>query len=290
MKSATTFSNLLRGFALSLLLGISLPATAGGAAAGPEADRKQLLELYRAKFPDKKIEDHVLGALIFSPDAKFQYDAMMEMPAWEPVVDQGKAMWERPFRNGKRFADCFPNGGRNIAGSYPTFDKALGKVVTFEMAINRCLRANGEAEFKHDDMATMGLVSLYGRTLSDGTKMDVKVEGPEALAAYEAGKQFFYARRGQLNFACATCHVGNAGNHVRSEFLSPVTGQATHWPLFRGEATLKDLFTLHRRYAACSGLVRSTPLALGSEEYNNLEYFHSYMSNGLPIKAGVWRK
>lgn len=291
MTSAIKSTNLLRGIALlSVALGISLAATAGGTAGSPEADRKQLIELYSTKFPDKKPEDFVLGALLFSRDAKDQYEAMMEMPAWEPVIDQGRAMWDRPFKNGKRFADCFPNGGKNVAGGYPQFDKGLRKVVTFEMAINGCLRANGEAEFKHDDVATMGVVSLYARTLSDGSKMNVKVEGPEALAAYDAGKQLFNARRGQLNFACATCHVGNAGNHVRSEFLSPVTGQATHWPLFRGEATLKDLFTLQRRYAACSTLVRSAPLALGSEEYNNLEYFHSYMSNGLPIKAGVWRK
>jgi L-cysteine S-thiosulfotransferase len=215
---------------------------------------------------------------------------MMEMPAWEPYMDKGKALWERPFKNGKSFVSCFANGGRNVAGNYPKFDKALGKVVTFEMAINRCLRDNGEPEFSHDDVATMGLVSLYARSLSDGMQMNVKVESSEELAAYEAGKKFFYARRGQLNFACASCHVGNAGDRVRREFLSPTTGQATHWPLFRGEATLKDLFTLQRRYAACSALVRSTPLALGSEEYNDLEYFHSYMSNGLSLKSGVWRK
>lgn len=283
-------NTLLKGLAFTLTLLTTLVAFGGDAPASPEADRKHLLELYRGKFPDTKVEDYSLGALIFSPDAKSQYDAMMVMPAWEPSLDKGKELWERPFKNGKRFADCFTDGGKNVAGNYPLFDKALGKVVTFEMAINQCLRNNGEAEFKHSDVATMGLVSLYGRSLSDGMKMDVKVEGAEALAAYEAGKHFFYARRGQLNFACASCHVGNAGNRVRREFMSPVTGQATHWPLFRGEAALKDLFTLQRRYAACAGLVRSTPLPLGSEEYNNLEYFHSYMSNGLPLKAGVWRK
>jgi sulfur-oxidizing protein SoxA len=36
--------------------------------------------------------------------------------------------------------------------------------------------------------------------------------------------------------------------------------------------------------------VRAVPFKIGSEEYNDLEYFHSYMSNGLPLQASVWRK
>jgi len=259
-------------------------------AATPEDDRKQLLEIYKGRFPDKKVEDYVYGALMFSADAKAQYDSMMEMPPAELGLSKGKSLWEAPFKNGQSLATCFPDGGKGAAGNYPHFDKQLGKVVTFEMAINKCIRDNGGIEFRHDDMSKMGVVSLYARSLSDGMRTNVKVVGPEALAAYEAGKKFFYTRRGQLNFACASCHTGNAGNQVRNEFLSPAVGHTTHWPLFRGEATLGDLFTLQRRYGACSNLVRSTPLPLGSEAYNNLEYFHTYQSNGLPLQAGVWRK
>jgi sulfur-oxidizing protein SoxA len=36
--------------------------------------------------------------------------------------------------------------------------------------------------------------------------------------------------------------------------------------------------------------VRAVPFAAGSEELNNLEYFHSYTSNGLPLKASVYRR
>jgi len=50
------------------------------------------------------------------------------------------------------------------------------------------------------------------------------------------------------------------------------------------------LFTLQRRYSACNQLVRAVPMEIGGEEYNNLEYFHSYLSNGLPLKSSVFRK
>jgi hypothetical protein len=35
---------------------------------------------------------------------------------------------------------------------------------------------------------------------------------PRALAAYQNGEKYFYARRGQLNFSCASCHVQAAGD------------------------------------------------------------------------------
>jgi len=36
--------------------------------------------------------------------------------------------------------------------------------------------------------------------------------------------------------------------------------------------------------------VGAVPFAAGSEELNSLEYFHSYLSNGLPLRASVYRR
>lgn len=272
---------------LLALLGASVVWGATSAVAAPEDDRKEIVNFYQKKFPNVKYEDYVYGALALDKGSKAQYEAIMEFPPFDSVLDKGKAMWDKPFKNGKTFASCFPNGGKNVAGNYPYFDEASGKVVTFEAAINKCLRDNGEAEFKYGDVPTMGTLTAYARTLSDGMKMNVKVDGPKALAAYEAGKKHFYTRRGQLNFACATCHIDNGGNMVRNEILSPALGQATHWPVFRGG---DNLVTLQTRYKGCNTQVRAVPFSEGSDEYNNLEYFHSYLSNGLPVKASVFRK
>lgn len=273
---------------LAAVLSAACALGAVEANAGPEQDRMQLVSLYKAKFNGVPLDDYVYGALIASPDSKMQYDDIMAFPPFQSQLEDGKKLWETPFRNGKSFASCFPDGGRNVAGNYPYFDDALGKVVTFEMAINKCLRDNGEAEFKHDDMNTMGLVTAYARTLSDGMRMNIKVEGPAASAAYERGKQLFFGRRGQFDFSCATCHVSHGGDHIRNEFLSPVVGQATHWPVFRAPGD--DLWTLQKRYVGCYKLIRAVAPPVGSEDFNNLEYFHSYQSNGLPMKAAVFRK
>lgn len=257
-------------------------------AVAPEDVRKNIVGAVQKKYADVPVKDYVHGALAFSADAKAQYDSMMEFPPFEGEIEKGKALWETPFRNGKTYADCLPNGGRRVAGNYPYYDDSRGKVVTFEMAINDCRIANGESPYKHSDMNTMGLLTAYARTLSDGMSMNIVVKGPGAEKAFEAGRKQFFQRRGQLNFSCATCHVDNVGNILRTEYLSMAPGHAVHWPAFRGGDY--TLFTLQRRYSVCNQLVRSSPLEIGGEDYNNLEYFHSYLSNGMPLKASVFRK
>lgn len=260
---------------------------AGMAHATPESDRQDFIKYYTGKFPNVKVEDYVYGALAFDSDSKSQYEAIMEFPPFEGEIEKGQKMWEKPFKNGKTYADCLPNGGKQIAGNYPLFDEAKGKVVTLIDAINDCRVANGEEAYKPNDMKTMGLLTAYMRTLSDGMLVNIKVEGPKAMAAYEDGKKTFFSRRGQLNFACASCHVQNVGSRLRSELISPAVGHAVHWPVFRAG---DNLVALQNRYTGCFSQVRAVPPPVGGTTMNNLEYFHSSLSNGLPMKASVFRK
>ncbi len=272
---------------LTGMAGLGIALGAATAHASPEKDRQELIKYYTSKYPNVKVEDYIYGALAFDAGSKAQYDAIMEFPPFDSQVEAGRKMWETPFKNGKTYASCLPNGGKQIAGNYPMFDEAKGKVVTLHDAINDCRVANGEEAFKVNDMKTMGTLTAYMRTLSDGMLMNVKVEGPKAMAAYEDGKKTFYSRKGQLNFACATCHVQNGGNYLRSELMSPVVGHAVHWPVFRAG---DNLVTLQQRYQGCFSQVRQVPPPQGGTTMNNLEYFHSALSNGLPMKASVFRK
>ena len=277
-----------RSALLLACLGLNGMWVGAEAATTPEEVRLKIVQAVEKKFPDIRFADYVYGALAFSPDAMGQYTSLMEFPPFETEIDKGRKLWETPLKSGRTYADCLPNGGSHIAGNYPYFDDLHGKVVTFEMAINDCRVANGEEPYKHADMATMGLLTAYARTLSDGMKMNIKVEGAAAHQAFDAGRKEFFRRKGQLNFSCATCHVDNVGNILRTEYLSMAPGQATHWPAFRSGDYV--LWTLQRRYSICNTLVRAAPAEIGGETYNNLEYFHSYLSNGLPLKAAVFRK
>ncbi len=253
----------------------------------PEQDRADFVRYFRDRFPGIELEQYVHGALMLSEDAKAQYDSIMEFPPFQGDIERGRRLWQAPFRNGRTYASCFPNGGRNVAAKYPYFDDKLDRVVTFEMAINRCRRDNAEPELDYGDPGAMGVLTAYARTLSDGSIVDIKVESSGARRSYEEGRALYHRRIGQLNLACASCHVTHAGNYFRDEILSPGLGQTTHFPVFRGG---EFLFTLHMRYQRCMEAMRAAPFAAGSEELNNLEYFHSYLSNGLPLKASVYRK
>jgi sulfur-oxidizing protein SoxA len=256
------------------------------AQADPEEDRTILLEHYRQTFPNIKLENYVYGALSMNNDAKSQYDEIMSFPPFSGDVRQGGVQWEKSFANGEKFDSCFKNDGVYAAAHYPYFDDKLGKVVTFENAINNCLKKNGEPEIPYASQE-MAILTSYARSLSDGARVRIKVNGPAALAAYEKGKAIYFARNGQLNFSCATCHVDYAGKFVRSEQLSMMIGQASHWPEFRSGT---EPTTLQGRYAQCQKNVRAKPFAFNSTEYNDLEYFMTYMSNGLKMLTPVFRK
>jgi sulfur-oxidizing protein SoxA len=276
---------------VALAIGIALCWLVASAHANdqptPQQDHQRWVQHFAQRFPGTRLDDYVYGAMISNPGAREQYEQIMEFPPFLGDIEAGKKIWEAPFKNGKTFSDCFPNGGRYVLGNYPYFDEKLGRVLTFESAINACLRANGEKEFAYGERQPMGVLTAYARTLSDGMRMNVRVDSPGALAKYEAGKSLFFRRIGQLNAACAGCHYFNAGNTMRMEIISPALGHATHWPIFRGG---EELMTFQGRFKRCMEQMRAVPFGYDSEEWNDLEYFLSAMSNGLPLKSSVFRK
>lgn len=264
-----------------LLLCVSL-----GAHAVPEEDRIALINHYKQILPNIKLDDYIYGALAMNPEAMEQYDEVMGFPPFAADVHEGGVKWETAFKNGSKFAACFKYGGSNAAANFPYFDDKTGRVVTFENAINDCLKLNNEPEIPYASRE-MALLTAYARSLSNNAKVNIKIKSAGALAAYENGKQIYYKRNGQLNFSCASCHVDYAGKDIRSEQLSMMVGQATHWPVFRGGT---EPVTLQGRFAGCQKSVRAKPYEFNSTEYNNLEFYITYMSNGLKMLAPVFRK
>ena len=271
----------------ALLAGALLALGAASAWATPEEDRIDFVRTFQQRFPGVPLDDYVHGGFMFNKASRSHYDDIMAFPPFLGDIERGKALWETPFRNGRTYAQCLPDGGRNLAGTYPRFSEAENRVVTFEMLLNRCRRDNCEPEYRYDDRATMGVLTAYARSLSDGMRMNIQVEGPGALAKYLEGRRLFFRRIGQMNFACSNCHLDNAGKVMRMETISPAVGQAVHFPVFRGG---DELYTLHMRYTRCMMQVRAQPFPMGSEAFNNLEYFHAYLSNGLPLQASVYRR
>ncbi|QIP03249.1 MULTISPECIES: sulfur oxidation c-type cytochrome SoxA [Bradyrhizobium] len=249
----------------------------------PVADAKAFQSFFFQKFPDVKHEDFVNGPYSMNADMKRQWQEKEEFPPYEFALDAGKEMFATPFKNGKTYADCFPNGGVGIRQNYPYFDGKEGKVVTLELALNRCREANGEQPYSYvkDEMASL---TAYMAFTSRGKPMDIRIpDDPRALAAFENGKRYFYTRRGQMNFSCASCHVQSPGERIRAEVLAPALGILNAMPIYRSEWS--GMGTISRRFVTCNSQTRAVPLEPQSDEYRDVEYFLSYVANGLPISG-----
>jgi sulfur-oxidizing protein SoxA len=269
--------------ALAALALCSMQAASAADAPDPVADAKTFRNFFVKKFPNVKLEDFVNGPYAIDQDMRRQWEEKEQFPPYEFSLENGKEMFARPFRNGKRYADCFPNQGIGIRQNYPYFDSDEGKVITLELALNRCREANGEAPLSYVD-DEMAALTAYMAFTSRGKPFDIKVpDDPRALEAYQNGKRYFYTRRGQLNFSCATCHVQNPGERMRAEVLAPALGILNAMPIYRSE--WGGMGTISRRFTTCNSQIRGVPLDPQDEEYRDLEYFLSYVSNGLPISG-----
>ena len=258
---------------------------AAGAADGPDpaADAKAFRNYFVRKFPNVKLEDFVNGPYALNEDMRRQWEDKEQFPPYEFSLEMGKEMFARPFGNGKGYPDCFPNQGIGIRQNYPYFDDKEGKVVTLELALNRCREANGEPPLSYVD-DEMAALTAYMAFTSRGKPFDIKIpDDPRALGAYQNGKRYFYTRRGQLNFSCATCHVQNPGERMRAEVLAPALGILNAMPIYRSE--WGGMGTISRRFTTCNSQIRGIPLDPQDEEYRDLEYYLSYVSNGLPISG-----
>lgn len=162
-------------------------------------------------------------------------------------------------------------------------------VMTMVLAVNNCRKANGEKPMKYKK-GPINKILAYMAYESRGkvTNVIVPKDDPRAMEAYNKGKHFFFTRRGQLNFSCSSCHVQNAGNSVRTEVMSPAIGHTTHWPSYRSK--WGTVGTLHRRFTGCNKNIRAKPMKAQGEEYRNLEYFLTAMSNGLELNGPGTRK
>jgi sulfur-oxidizing protein SoxA len=267
---------------MSIAMGIAASGLSFSASAekiDPEFDRQKLVEFFKKRNPDISISDYKDGVNIYSENLREQFISDEEFPMYEDQVAKGEKLWKTPFANGKTYASCFRTKDvTKLKTLFPFYSETKGEVITLDKWINDCRVANGEKELgltKGDMASITGYLAMKAR----GRTVHTKINGEGALAAYQNGKEVFYAKRGQFNMSCADCHVYNAGRNARSNTLSPAVGHVTHWPAYR--KSWGELGTLQRRYKGCQESVRANAFKPGSKEFNNMEYFESYMSNGL---------
>jgi sulfur-oxidizing protein SoxA len=204
-------------------------------------------------------------------------------------VERGEELWRQTDGPaGKSCASCHGDASESMRGvrtRYPQFDPARGKLINLEQQINRCRAQHMQATpYPYESeplLALSALVSFQSR----GLPIDVRIGGP-AQPFFEAGKAFFYRRRGQLDLACAQCHEHYAGQRLRGDVVSQ--GQINGFPVYR--FTWQTLGSIHRMFEWCNASVRAEPYPLGADEYVNLELFMAWRGRGLPVETPAIRR
>lgn len=204
------------------------------------------------------------------------------------AVETGQALWDRedPI-SGVSCASCHGDAEtsmRGVAARYPVYDPAVGKLVNLEGRINQMLTDTMGAEslpYEDDLLALTAYVGLQSR----GMPIEVAIDGP-AAPFFEAGRTFFFERRGQLDLNCSQCHDDLAGQKLRGDLMSE--GYVTGFPIFR--LIWDSMGSRHRMFQWCNTSVRAEPYALGSDEYLNLELYVAWRTRGLPVETPAVRR
>lgn len=254
------------------------------------ADSGDPLAQYRAnpKYAQFISGEKMSGYVFASPETQAMQDDDFENPGMLAVQD-GEAEWKKvEGAAGKSCASCHNDAAQSMKGvavTYPKFEPKRGKLANIEHRINMCRTEHMKApELKWESKPLLGLTA-YVEYQSRGLPINVKIDGP-AAPFFAKGKEFYETRRGQMDVACAHCHVNNAGLNIGVENLSQ--GQSNGYPTYR--LKWQSFGSLHRRFEGCNQEVRAATYPRGSDEYTNLELYVAWRGNGLRSEAPSVRR
>jgi L-cysteine S-thiosulfotransferase len=203
--------------------------------------------------------------------------------------EQGRELWQRV--DGAAAMSCAGCHGeaaesmRGVQTRYPRFEPARGKLINLEQQINHCRTERMQAApYPYESEALLALTT-YVSMQSRGLPIDVRIDGP-AQPFFEAGKAFFFRRRGQFDLACTHCHDQYAGQRLRGDVVSQ--GQINGFPIYRH--TWQTLGSTHRMFEWCNVSVRAEAYPYGADEYVNLELYMAWRARGLPVETPAVRR
>ena len=259
--------------------------------ADPQQDQNSFRNYFLTRFPGVIFDDYKNGVYALDAVMREEWQAADTFPPYRTGLQIGQREFEQPFRNGKSYAGCFKNRGMGIRQHYPYFDPRNGELKTLEGEINECRYKNDEPPLEWGS-GKLAAVAAYMASTAQGQKLNVRIpRDARAMDYYDRGKKHFYAKRGQLNMSCADCHMYNSGNKYQADTLHAALGNLSHFPAYKRSwegvtsNALAGFGTSHRQFKECNERVRAQSFPLQSDEYKALEYFLSYMSNGIEINA-----
>ncbi len=182
----------------------------------------------------------------------------------DAYVDEGREAFNTlKGPNGKTCASCHGKDGANLKGAYakmPRYYKDIDRVADLDLRILSCMTEymgfdpkDKDFKKKFDKWSGPYRVPLasFVASLSNGMKIDVKLDDPQEKELYELGKKLWFMRVGARDFSCGICHTVLAGKRIRLQGLpDPVKAKVyVHWPAYRFGSD--RMWTMEDRVRSC---------------------------------------
>jgi sulfur-oxidizing protein SoxA len=204
------------------------------------------------------------------------------------AVDKGRKLFNEKGVNEKTCADCHGEDGEKFdpksLARYPVYSAEYDKPITLQEQINMCWEDQLDNVPYVYECTDLVALETFVRHQARGETVNVDINGP-LRKHYEAGKQLYFTRVGQLGMSCAHCHVYNQGRKLRGQTLSQ--GQTNGFPEYRlGSGRVTGI---HGRVQECFSSFRAEPYDSGSPELIDLEVYLNAKGNGLKIETPAVR-
>jgi L-cysteine S-thiosulfotransferase len=282
--------SLAAGTALCLLL----TGLAVGKAFGDPVDEALEIDgvpmITRAAAPEGHPFDEVLSGWLFREAETRATEAdSFENPGMLSV-ERGAEIWETADGTmGKSCASCHDDAAvsmKGVGAAYPKWDADAKRPINVELQIDKCRVENMGAEAYTFDDEDQKALTTFIKHQSLGTPMRVDLSQGDLQAWWDRGKDLYYTRTGQLDFACASCHEASMGKYIRADHLSQ--GQVNGFPTYRFNTA--GMVSLHNRFRGCIRDTRAEMPKAFSDELMALEVYVTWRGTGLSVETPAVRQ
>jgi len=210
---------------------------------------------------------------------------------------RGEALWKKPAgpRNATLEKCDLGLGPGVVKGAYarlPRYFADTDKVQDAESRLVTCMatlqgipeevakKNPFSAPGRHSDLEAL---TAFVAAESKGAKLDVRIEHPREVEAFELGDRLFHRRAGPFDFSCATCH-SDSGKRIRLQDLPKLTEPReaqkvfTAWPAYRWSQG--SVRTMQHRIYDCYWQMRHPQLDYASDTATALMVYMARFANG----------
>lgn len=263
-------------------------------AAADPVDEKLLIDgremITKAPAPEGHPFDEVLSGWLFrEAETRATEEDSFANPGML-YVERGAEIWNAVDGTaGKSCASCHNDAAesmKSVGASYPKWDADAKRPINVELQIDKCrVEHMGAEAYKFDSEQQVALTS-YIKHQSLGTPVQVDLTSGDMQTWWDTGKEVYYARTGQLNLACASCHEASVGKYIRADHLSQ--GQVNGFPTYRFNTA--GMVSLHNRFRGCIRDTRAEMPKAFSDELMALEVYVTWRGTGLSVETPAVRQ